>query len=174
MCSCSQQEGEGEMRALANQKVLCTRQGAFLRVAVGSLGPARSRPLDRTSKLHSRMKRISGGVVLLWLLAECKGAAIIEGTPSNTAPYTVIERGVHQRVWQQIVWQTNALNQALATTNSYKELEIGMHRKGPEGEWIECSSEIQIQPDGGAAATNVQHRLYLPGSLYIEDRKSVV
>jgi len=61
------------------------------------------------------MKRISGGVVLLWLLADCKGAAIIEGTPSNTAPYTVIERGVHQRVWQQIVWQTNALNQALAT-----------------------------------------------------------
>src|SRR5882724_9386871 len=86
--------------------------------------------------------------------------------PTTAQEYSVIERGIHHRVWQYTTLQTNALGKALHTTNLYTEMETGMHRQGADGEWIECSPELRIQPDGGALANNVQNPLYVPGSLY--------
>jgi alpha-L-rhamnosidase len=46
-------------------------------------------------------------------------------------------------------------------------LEVGLHRKdSSDGSWTESTTELTIQPTGGAIGQNGQHRLYLPGSLY--------
>src|SRR5882762_3959417 len=64
--------------------------------------------------------------------------------PSTSAQkYSVVDRGQHHRVWQSTTWNTNALGRAFANTNSYTELEIGMHRKTADGQWIESDPEIR-------------------------------
>jgi len=86
--------------------------------------------------------------------------------PAKAQIYSVAQRGNHHRIWQSTTSNTNALGKVFVVTNSYTELETGMHMRTANGQWVECDPEIRIQPDGGATADNVQHPLYLPGSLY--------
>ena len=46
-----------------------------------------------------------------------------------------------------------------------------MHRKAQDGSWVECTTEISIQRDGGALGANGQQQLYIPGSLYTDALK---
>src|SRR5262245_38644029 len=84
----------------------------------------------------------------------------IRPAPSD---YSIVERGPHHRIWQRVLLETNRLGKILATTNSYTELQTGMHWKNARGQWVESSTDIQVQADGGAIATNLSHRLYFPG-----------
>ena len=75
--------------------------------------------------------------------------------PVEVSPYTVIERGPHHRVWQQVTVSTNLDGVVDYRTNAYKELQTGMHHL-VSGQWIESNDQIQITANGGIAS-NSQH-----------------
>src|SRR4051812_9008048 len=84
---------------------------------------------------------------------------------TNSLPsYSIVERGPNHRVFQSVQWTTNQLGKPSATVNSYTELEVGAHIQNAAGAWVESSTQFQFLPDGGAAATNLPHQLYAPGS----------
>jgi hypothetical protein len=87
---------------------------------------------------------------------------------SESISYQVVERDAHHRIVQAVVSMTNEFGESLLLTNSYTELETGMHWKNAEGQWVESQPQVQIQAEGGAVAEQVPHRLYLPGSLYTD------
>jgi hypothetical protein len=84
---------------------------------------------------------------------------------ANSLPainYVVVERGPHHKVIQYQTFETNVVDQAtIAQTNlhSYREMQIGMHRKSGQGDWIETSEEVTLAP-GGATATNTAHQAF--------------
>src|SRR5258706_2080683 len=69
---------------------------------------------------------------------------------SQMRNYSLAERGLNHRVWQKLT--------ADGITNSYNELETGMHRL-VNGNYIECSPDI-LPVVGGAAATNCAHQVF--------------
>src|SRR5262245_4684236 len=88
------------------------------------------------------------------------------GGPTG-APYTVVERGPHQRVMQSMSFQTNELGAVSVSTNSYTELATGMYYVNDEGQWAESREEIEILPRGaGAAARHGQYKVIFPSDIY--------
>ncbi len=86
---------------------------------------------------------------------------------STAAPYSVIERGAHHRVWASVTWETNKLGWGVARTNSYTELATGMHYLSEKSEWTESREEIEILPkDAGAVARQGQHKVIFPPDIY--------
>ena len=84
------------------------------------------------------------------------------GDPARVPDYTVVDRGPHHRVIRGITVETNILDsRTIFRTNSfsYTELETGMHRKNPKGEYIETSDGIELAP-GGAVTTNTAHEVF--------------
>lgn len=76
--------------------------------------------------------------------------------------YSVVERGPHHRVIRGTSVETNTFdNRTIIRTNSftYTELETGMHRKDPKGEFVETSDGIALAP-GGALTTNSAHEVF--------------
>jgi hypothetical protein len=72
----------------------------------------------------------------------------------------------NSRVWQKIVQITdNQGNVTYQTNNVYNELATGLNHL-VNGQWVESKEEIDILPDGTAAATNGQHQAYFPGDIY--------
>jgi hypothetical protein len=87
----------------------------------------------------------------------------VPGTPAPS-DYTVVARTLNSRTWQRVTWHTNGLR-VVARTNRFQEISTGLHRAGPNGEFIDSSDQLSIQ-DGAAIATNGQHSLYVPGDIY--------
>ena len=48
----------------------------------------------------------------------------------------------------------------------YNELATGLNYKNAQGQWVESKEEIDVLPQGGAAATQGQHQVYFPGNIY--------
>src|SRR4029077_11591735 len=70
----------------------------------------------------------------------------------------IAERGPNHRVWQNVRVITNELGQTATKTNqAYMELATGMHHL-KNGQWTESKEQIDILPQGDAAATNGQHQ----------------
>lgn len=72
-------------------------------------------------------------------------------TPGSDSAYNITERGPHHRVWARVSYETNALGEATAQTNSYTELETGMNVRQPDGSYVEASDEIEIMNEGAVA-----------------------
>jgi len=88
-----------------------------------------------------------------------------QATPSD-ARYEVIERGPDYRVWQKIIPTADARGKVTTQAGpGYIELETGMHYQD-KGQWLDSKEEIQILPNGTAAAIQGQHQVYFPGDIY--------
>ena len=75
----------------------------------------------------------------------------------------ISERGAHHRVWSRVTWETNAVGRSVARTNSYTELETGMHYL-EESKWKESKAEIELVP-GGAVASRGRHKVSFAANL---------
>jgi alpha-L-rhamnosidase len=73
------------------------------------------------------------------------------------SPYSVAERGANHRVWERVTARTNDSGNVIYHTNSFKELETGMHHL-VNGQWVESTTDIQLTATG-AQATNGQHQV---------------
>lgn len=83
--------------------------------------------------------------------------------PGPTADYAITERGPHHRVWSRVTWETNALQRPVPITNSYTELQTGLHR-WQNNQWIE-SVPVITPVAGGAIATQTQHQVTFAANL---------
>lgn len=68
------------------------------------------------------------------------------------------ERGPHSREWLKVTSVTNRIGGIVTRTNTaYVELATGMHYVR-SGRWVESKEQVEILAEGGAAATNGQHK----------------
>ena len=82
--------------------------------------------------------------------------------------YAITERGPNHRVWSKVTWQTDALGRTVACTNSYIELQSGLHYQDPTtGQWLESQEVIEGFP-GGAIARRGQIQMIFPNDLSTE------
>ena len=82
----------------------------------------------------------------------------------DPTPYTVQERALNHRVMSRVIQTTDAEGKTITKTNSYTELATGLHYL-QDGKLVESKAEITILPQGGAAATQGQHKAYFPANL---------
>jgi hypothetical protein len=68
----------------------------------------------------------------------------------GTSPYVVVERGDHHRLWQSVTTVTDARGKLHYRTNSYTELETGMHYQ-KDGQWLESKEEVELTAQGAIA-----------------------
>ena len=87
-----------------------------------------------------------------------------QNRPIDT-PYAVVERGANYRILQRTTFETTLAGQAVPHIHKYTELATGMHYWN-NGQWVDSKEEIDILPNGTAAATNGQHQAIFPGDIY--------
>ncbi|MFZ0827852.1 MAG: immunoglobulin domain-containing protein [Verrucomicrobiia bacterium] len=95
------------------------------------------------------------------------GSAIVPAGANLPLPttYTVASRDANSRVWQRLTFQTSSSGQVVTNVHSYIELCTGLNFWS-NGQWAASKEEIDILPNGTAAATNGQHQAYFPGDIY--------
>ena len=79
--------------------------------------------------------------------------------------YAVVDRGANHRVWQRTTYQVTPDGRTVPHLQQYTELATSLHY-WKDGQWVESKEEINILPDGRAAATNGQHQVYFPVDIY--------
>src|SRR5437870_4478905 len=80
---------------------------------------------------------------------------------AGATDYTVSERGPNHRIWQRITTVTNTGLPTLMT-NSYTELESGMHYLDPvTGQWLESQEKFDLTRDGYAIARQGPSRVII-------------
>jgi hypothetical protein len=84
--------------------------------------------------------------------------------PSPTI-YAIVNRDANSRVWQHTTYSKNQNGQIVTNSHSYTELASGLNHL-VNGQWVESKDEIDLLPNGGAAATNGQHQAYFPADIY--------
>ena len=95
----------------------------------------------------------------------CRAQSVNSGVPSPT-PYTAVSRDADSCIWQRTEYQQGPNGEIIAQGHQYTELATGLNFKDPNGQWVPAKEEIDILPDGSAAATNGQHQVYFPGDIY--------
>ncbi|MGA3283135.1 MAG: hypothetical protein ABSD57_01580 [Verrucomicrobiota bacterium] len=84
---------------------------------------------------------------------------------AQTAASAVVERGPNHCVWQKTTYETNSVGQLVPHIHQFTELATGLNYM-TNGQWVESKQEIDILPNGTAAATQGQHQVYFPGDIY--------
>ena len=84
----------------------------------------------------------------------------------SDAHYSVTDQGPDYRVWQQVIQATDKQGKLTSLVKpAYVELATGMQYQN-NCQWLESKEEIQIMPDGTAAAVQGPHQAYFPGDIY--------
>jgi hypothetical protein len=80
-------------------------------------------------------------------------------------PYAITVQDGGSRVWQQTTYEVDPSGRVFSRQHSYTELASGLNHL-VNGQWVESSEQIDIQPNGTAQAVNGQHQAYFPGDIY--------
>ena len=101
--------------------------------------------------------------------AQTAGTATQTTAGQSTLPpptaYSVVEYGGNHRVWERTVYEHGPKGTIIPKKHRVTELASGMYYQN-NGQWVESKEEIDVLPQGGAAATQGQHQLYFPGDIY--------
>ena len=96
------------------------------------------------------------------------GATTTAKQPALPAPtaYSVVEQGANHRVWERMVYEQGPNGTVVPRKHQYTELASGLNYRDPQtGQWQPSKEEIDILPNGGAAATKGAHQVYFPGDI---------
>jgi hypothetical protein len=77
--------------------------------------------------------------------------------PAPTA-YGVVEQGANHRVWERTVYEQGPNGTVIGRKHQVTELATGLNYL-QNGQWKESKEEIDILPNGGAAATRGAHQV---------------
>src|ERR1035437_9914643 len=77
------------------------------------------------------------------------------GGPAPTA-YRVVDAGANHRVWQNETYEKSPDGQVYTHIHTFKELCSGLNYL-KAGQWVESKEQIEVLPQGGAAAVQGQH-----------------
>jgi RHS repeat-associated protein len=86
-------------------------------------------------------------------------------TPPPPTAYAVVANDANSRVWQRTVYELDASGNPVPKLHQYTELATGLNHL-VNGQWAASSEQINILPNGTAAAVNGQHQAYFPGDIY--------
>jgi len=92
-------------------------------------------------------------------------------SPSSTAgsqspSWSVTSRQANQRVWQRTSYDVAPGGRIIPHSHQVIELATGLCYQDGSGKFVDSSEQIDILPDGTAAATRGQHQAYFPGDIY--------
>jgi hypothetical protein len=105
-------------------------------------------------------------VVLSSIVAGAQPAvtAVQTALPPPT-PYAIAESGANSRVWERYTYERAPDGTIVPKKHRVIELASGLNYFN-NGQWTESKEEIDVLPQGGAAATQGQHQVYFPGDIY--------
>jgi RHS repeat-associated protein len=106
------------------------------------------------------MRTINSQCLLGYLLC-CFIAAATHGAP---AELQITGRGPHHRTWQRVVQASRPDGTAFLKTNSYIQLENGVHYQNANGEWIESEETIDVVNGIGLAEKGL-HKATFPANV---------
>jgi hypothetical protein len=86
------------------------------------------------------------------------------GVPAPT-PYQVVNCNVDHNVWQSVTYEKLTNGRIVSHKHEYTELATGLNHQ-QSGQWVGSKEEIQLLPQGGAAAVEGSHQAYFPGDIY--------
>jgi len=97
----------------------------------------------------------------------CEGqqAAGEQSSIPSPTPYAVEPSDGSSSIWSRTVYEQGPDGQIIPQIHSYTELATGLNHL-VNGQWVPSREEIDILPDGTAAATNGQHQVYFPADIY--------
>jgi hypothetical protein len=88
------------------------------------------------------------------------------GMTGKILGYQIGQQGANQRNWLKIVQTTDLQGRTVLHTNlAYVEMASGLNHL-VNGRYVPSKAEIDIQPDGTAAATNGQCQVFFPSDIY--------
>ena len=102
---------------------------------------------------------------LVGVQAQLTGTTAQTVLPAST-PYSIVQRGANNRIWERTTYERAPDGTIVPKRHQYTELTSGMHYWN-NGQWVESKEEINVLPQGGAAATQGQHQIYFPGDIYL-------
>jgi hypothetical protein len=111
------------------------------------------------------MKTVSAIFVALCVSTYWTNAQTISQPALTNTAYAVVSKGANQQVWQNTTYETLPSGQKVPHIHQYTELATGLHYWN-NGQWLDSKEEINILPNGTAAATNGQHQVYFTGNIY--------
>jgi hypothetical protein len=90
-----------------------------------------------------------------------------QSIPSSAqdTPYSVVQRSANSRVWERTTYDQRPPGGTVSHVHHYTELATGLHYL-QNGHWLESKEEIDLLPQGGAAATRGRHQAYFPANIY--------
>jgi len=133
--------------------------------------PSRLRFISGTSKIRRvnsinfPMKKLSIFFILAWSSWTVLGQTQNATTAPAPTPYSIISRSANSRVWEQTTYENSPSGQAIPQQHYYTEVASGLCYQ-QNGQWMDSQEQINILPDGSAAATNGQHQAYFPPDIY--------
>jgi len=99
----------------------------------------------------------------------CGAQQVASGQSSVTppTPYSVVASGANSRVWERTLNVQGPNGQSTSEIERFTELATGLNYQDPTtGQWVPSQEEIEVLPNGTAAATQGQHKVYFPGNIY--------
>jgi len=97
------------------------------------------------------------------------GAPTAAGPKDSAVPpptaYSVVERDANSRVLERTTYELSPSGGVVPQKHRYVELATGLHYI-KNGQWVESKEEIDILPNGTAAATQGQHQAHFPGDIF--------
>jgi hypothetical protein len=86
--------------------------------------------------------------------------SILAQDPAGVSGPVIVERGPHHRVWETYTTAVNDKNEVLIATNSFTELQTGIHYW--DGQWVESSEVIEPFPQGAVARKGQFQMVFSP------------
>ncbi|MDE3068756.1 MAG: hypothetical protein KGJ60_14575, partial [Verrucomicrobiota bacterium] len=83
---------------------------------------------------------------------------------ASATPWAVVERGANHNLWQRTTYETTPSGQTISHVHQYIQIETGLNH-WQDNQWEPSLAQIDLLPDGTAAATNGQHQAYFPSDI---------
>ena len=123
--------------------------------------------------MKTRYLKFLIGAVCLVVLAGRFAAQTTTSDPTSgqnatvppPTPYQVVMQDGNSRVWQSEEYEMSPDGHIVAHQHSYTELNAGVNYWS-NGEWVPSKEEIDLQPDGSAAALAGAHQMRFPADIY--------
>jgi uncharacterized repeat protein (TIGR03803 family) len=89
-----------------------------------------------------------------------------QDNPPAATDYKIIQQDGNSRVWRREIYSQMSNGEVITNIQKYTELATGLNYQNDNGQWLASQEEIDLQPDGSAAAIQGQHQAYFPSDIY--------
>ncbi len=95
-------------------------------------------------------------------------SAVVAIPPANVpppTPYVITSKAANSQVWQRQWYEAAPNGQITTHIESYTEIQSGLNYLDSNGAWEPSKDEINLLPDGSAAALSGQHKVSFPSDI---------